>query len=454
VASLVRTDYKVSLVEHSLRTDSVGRVVLGMFYQCAQERKELEKYIYRGKTIMASKWIHKPLSDFQAENGFAYLAYSGKSQLSSHRHPSPAQVLEDGIPLPGPANALHEDIRLIGQGRFSFWYEQVYFSTSDNSDPRTNDRVYEMAYPGSIASALMPAWLSRIRKVLKVALASQSQKENQPVNLGTRDSSPESLQKDVEYAAQVGQNFVGLLPEGPASLMDKTVLEIGPGINFGSTLLMACMGARVMVADPYLAPWDRVYHPKFYALLRGWVKENMPQADLTSLDNIISKDGYPKGSIDCYTTPLEMLEGIADESVDIIFSNAVLEHLVDPLAAFRQLVRVSRSGALGFHQVDFRDHFDFSKPLEYLLIGDKDFETEFLKNHGERGNRYRPKEYAEMFEASGFQVKNFVPSCYADERYLASFMPRLRAATGSRYRNVDIAELNEISGLYCLEIQK
>ena len=87
-----------------------------------------------------------PLSQFQAENGFAFTAPTRQPGLSAHERPSPARVLESGQPLPGPANALHDDIRQDGRGRFSFWHQFVYFATSDNTDPRTNGRRYEIEY--------------------------------------------------------------------------------------------------------------------------------------------------------------------------------------------------------------------------------------------------------------------------------------------------------------------
>src|SRR5262245_55159209 len=52
-----------------------------------------------------------------------------------------AKLTEDGRPL-GPGGALHEDIRQMGQGRYSHWGGALYFSTSDNSDPNTNGRKY------------------------------------------------------------------------------------------------------------------------------------------------------------------------------------------------------------------------------------------------------------------------------------------------------------------------
>jgi hypothetical protein len=59
---------------------------------------------------------------------------------------SRVKIFEDDTLLE-PGHAQHEAIRQIGQGRFSHWGEQLYMSSSDNSDPRTNGRVYKIVYP-------------------------------------------------------------------------------------------------------------------------------------------------------------------------------------------------------------------------------------------------------------------------------------------------------------------
>jgi radical SAM protein with 4Fe4S-binding SPASM domain len=89
--------------------------------------------------------VEAPLGAITPEVGVAYVARTGRPDLSSHEHRSSATVYEDGVPL-GPRNAQHVDIREIGRGRFSFWYDYVYFSASDNSDPRTNGRRYTIRY--------------------------------------------------------------------------------------------------------------------------------------------------------------------------------------------------------------------------------------------------------------------------------------------------------------------
>lgn len=57
------------------------------------------------------------------------------------RQRSRLEVLENGRPL-GPAHTLHVEIARQGKGRFSHWLRALYFSASDNSDPRHNGRTY------------------------------------------------------------------------------------------------------------------------------------------------------------------------------------------------------------------------------------------------------------------------------------------------------------------------
>ncbi|MGE0039836.1 MAG: hypothetical protein AB7H88_00860 [Vicinamibacterales bacterium] len=52
-------------------------------------------------------------------------------------------LTEDGRPLGAP-HAPHTSIRFDGAGRFSHWGRDLYMSASDNSDPNTNGRRYEL----------------------------------------------------------------------------------------------------------------------------------------------------------------------------------------------------------------------------------------------------------------------------------------------------------------------
>jgi hypothetical protein len=63
----------------------------------------------------------------------------------SEQTASQLSLFEDDVPL-GPAHSVHADIRSSGMGRFSNW-NTLLFSTTDNSDPRSNERLYRITYP-------------------------------------------------------------------------------------------------------------------------------------------------------------------------------------------------------------------------------------------------------------------------------------------------------------------
>ena len=93
------------------------------------------------------------ISDIAAEGPYGYVGKIKQVEWSSHVYPSDAEVIEDGEALTGKQGSNHYDIRQFGLGRYSFWYGNVYFSTSDNSDPRTNGRRYQIRKPIIVSDA-------------------------------------------------------------------------------------------------------------------------------------------------------------------------------------------------------------------------------------------------------------------------------------------------------------
>jgi hypothetical protein len=87
------------------------------------------------------------ISSVSHEIGYAYqiaLPRWSLQRLADQR----SFITEDGTAL-GPGNSQHDTIRSIGRGAFSFWHGALYISTSDNSDPRTNGRTYEVHSPAT-----------------------------------------------------------------------------------------------------------------------------------------------------------------------------------------------------------------------------------------------------------------------------------------------------------------
>jgi hypothetical protein len=98
-----------------------------------------------------SRKIHA--ESVRPDTGFAFYAAVGAAypdvgllRLADNQsapHNSRAGLFENALAL-GPAHTVHEEIRRSGGGRFSDWDGTLYFSASDNTDPRLNGREYEL----------------------------------------------------------------------------------------------------------------------------------------------------------------------------------------------------------------------------------------------------------------------------------------------------------------------
>jgi len=82
-------------------------------------------------------------------SGFSYLLllFANGGDSSSGGNVSNVVLYENGKPL-GPAHSVHNTIRTVGNGAYSHWRNSLYLSASDNSDPRTNGRVYTYKVSG------------------------------------------------------------------------------------------------------------------------------------------------------------------------------------------------------------------------------------------------------------------------------------------------------------------
>lgn len=99
-----------------------------------------------GKMLFAKHINHTEIlifSKINYENG--YYSYRLRYPCAPDGdEPSNLVLYENGVRL-GPAHSAHSRIRKKGKGKYSHWKSNLlYFSTSDNSDPRSNGRKYKV----------------------------------------------------------------------------------------------------------------------------------------------------------------------------------------------------------------------------------------------------------------------------------------------------------------------
>jgi SAM-dependent methyltransferase len=101
--------------------------------------------------------------------------------------------------------------------------------------------------------------------------------------------------------------------------------------------------------------------------------------------------------------------GLPDASLDLVFSNSVLEHV--PGDAIRDMYvearRLLPDGRIMFHSVNCGDHYAYNdgtiNQLNYLQFSDDEWEkwnNDFLYQ-----NRLRAHEFVDMAEAAGFTIE-------------------------------------------------
>lgn len=114
--------------------------------------------------------ITKPLLGIQHEIGFAYKSNFTFLLPASRFFHLEMWLLENGKKLPGPFLSSHKEIRELGAGRFSFWNGTVYFSTSDNSDPRSNGKIYTIQYTPNLLARIMNMFPGRLWRPIIIML--------------------------------------------------------------------------------------------------------------------------------------------------------------------------------------------------------------------------------------------------------------------------------------------
>jgi SAM-dependent methyltransferase len=253
-----------------------------------------------------------------------------------------------------------------------------------------------------------------------------------------RQNPRKSFDDAVEYALNVAQGYLDQLAKRSISVPALDYLEIGPGADFAAQLVLSGLGAQVTLADRYLADWDPDYHPLFYrAFLDKW-----PGVGAGAIKAVLDRGGYD-GVIRLAAEPVERMSSLANESFDFVQSNAVLEHVLDLDRAIGELARITRPGGIHAHQIDFRYHRNFAKPLDHLLADTPNYVRAFSRYNTSQGTSTRMPEMIEQF-IQYFWVWDIEINAVSSPEYVGKIWHRLPPT--SRYKNWALPVLAIVGG--------
>lgn len=156
----------------------------------------------------------------------------------------------------------------------------------------------------------------------------------------------------------------------------------------------------------YLVDNDNFAHrdPCSYKTMAQYLKERgfSPPA----IDHLNSFEEILEACCATYhTSGLTSLRDIPDQSIDFIWSQAVLEHIKreefsDILEEFR---RILHPNGVCSHRIDLKDHLGGG--LNNLRFSSVTWESDLFKNSGFYINRFRYSEMVDHFKRAGFKIE-------------------------------------------------
>jgi hypothetical protein len=202
----------------------------------------------------------------------------------------------------------------------------------------------------------------------------------------------------------------------PNDIINKKILELGPGDNLGVALRFLAAGAdSVLCLDRFYSKRDPAHEKEIYTALREQLKPEERQLfnEAISLDDKIQLN--PKRLRSIYGDTVEGFDDktrAEDQRFDLIVSCAVLEEIYDPTPSFASMDRLLVRGGFLIHKIDLSDYGMFRDqgmhPLTFLTIP----ETIYKRMASDSGlpNRKRLGYYIEKMRELGYQSKLFVTS--------------------------------------------
>jgi SAM-dependent methyltransferase len=182
-------------------------------------------------------------------------------------------------------------------------------------------------------------------------------------------------------------------------------VELGPGDSLASAVIAKAHGAAGgwLVDSGAYASRDMA----LYGALADGLEAQHPEVDLSPLKSAPDADAMLMAIGAHYQeTGLAGLREVPDASCDMVFSQAVLEHVprAEFAATLAEIHRILKPGGISTHQIDFRDHLGGG--LNNLRFSENLWEASwFARRSGFYTNRLLLSEMQAMMRAVGFKVE-------------------------------------------------
>ena len=207
-----------------------------------------------------------------------------------------------------------------------------------------------------------------------------------------------------------------------AGLSGRRVLELGPGADLGVGLILLAMGAAKYTAFDVHNLAESA-GGEFYDALFEKLKA---QTDIDALrrELALTQDGSPEKL--CYKCSGDFDLSVLDEgSIDLIVSQAALEHFDDLRRTIDQMTKLASPGAVLVCEIDLSTHTRWVRDRDPLNIYRHSEAFYNLMKFRGSPNRVRPAEYRKMLADAGWSDIQQYPLAVLDDDYMSRVGPTL-----------------------------
>ncbi len=183
-------------------------------------------------------------------------------------------------------------------------------------------------------------------------------------------------------------------------LAGKQILELGPGDSVATAVIAAAQGARAVLVD--VGRFAEADPRNYFTLAEHLRTLGLNPPDLSSCRSI--EEVLRACDAQYLTDGVRSFRQVQTASIDLLFSQAVLEHVRrhEFLEMQRECARVLRADGVCSHRVDLRDHLDGT--LNNLRFPHRVWESAFFVRSGFYTNRMQFDEICTAFEDAAFLV--------------------------------------------------
>jgi hypothetical protein len=209
-------------------------------------------------------------------------------------------------------------------------------------------------------------------------------------------------------------------------LSGRVILELGPGDSVATAIIAASYGATAVLVDTgAYASSDLSFYKSLADRLRLMGLSPPEISGVEDLDSVlkICRATYLTGG-------LASLKAIASDSIDFIFSQAVLEHVKENefLETMIECRRILNKTGMASHRVDLKDHL--TGGLNNLRFQRRLWESSIFFRSGFYTNRIRFSRIIALMRQAGFSIDTCI-----SQRWDVIPIPRRKLAAEFAYQS-------------------